>query len=218
MIKKPSLLQASVDDFIQERESMSEETDPGLLAQTNSAMSNGNGGVDKALILDVLEHMKKNNSYQKQSNKNQIDANNRMAFLSKALLAIVVMTAISLVDSIIGRFQYNTAVSKLSALAGDYKKLQDQYDKLATKVDNKLATKDDSKALTKKVENLTAKVDDAPKVVADSKGELSLEVSMKKADVPTKETNPIKGSKELPKPAASTKKDSEKATIPLKGF
>ena len=111
-----------------------EKTDPGLMLQTNNALSAGaSGSVDKAIILDVLEHMKKNNSYQKRSNKSQIETNIRMSFLTKVLVLIVIMTVVSLADSVIGRVQYNNVMEQLTTLASDYKELQKQYSKLATR-------------------------------------------------------------------------------------
>jgi hypothetical protein len=163
-----------------------------------------------ALIVDVLEHMKKQNERLRANNKNQKDSNNRLQFVSRMMVALVVVVlSVAAVLVWVG-----TTLRQVTAVqVSQTRKIDDTVARLelmGKSFDKKLETTPEQG--NEEVKKLAKKVDEQPKVVADGKGGLSLEVSKKKVEevkiVPPKPPS---------KPPTSAK-PAPKELIPIKGF
>lgn len=187
-MKKPQPTPSSDTSSLQAPE---EDTNPGL--STQSALDLGHDA-EKALILDVLQYMKKQNVQQRDNNKSQHETNGRVAFVSKLMVVGCIMGALMVTEGVVSQFQSRSALKELQVISRDYKQLLADFETLKDDVAKKLETtpEDVSRQITK----LEQKVDDAPKLTADEKtGELKLEVAVS----PSKPSEPA-----APKAAGSS--------------
>ena len=212
-MKKPLPTSSTEESSLPMDDREHEPTNPG--ESTESALDLGHD-VEKALILDVLQHMRKQNEQQKENNKSQRETNARSARISKMLLVLCASGVVIIAQGVAAQMQAKKALSELEQLSRDYKLHKSAFAALKEDFEKKLQTTPAD--LGKQITQLEQKVDDAPKLTADRKtGELKLEVSV------TKPSPKPSASAPAPKepPLETQGGDPPKVVIPLtpqKGF
>ncbi len=181
------------------------ESSPGAGAE--SALNLG-GDVEKALVLDVIQHMKKQNEQQKANNKSQHETNSQLVRVNRFLITLCIVALLLVAEGVFGQIQSYNAISELQRIAQDYRKLHEEFTALKKDMSERLATTPGQ--VSDQITRLEQKVDDAPKITADTKtGEIKLELPVSPASSGVKVVLPRVSP---PTPVGSS---SAKATIVL---